>query len=139
MKTTILTVWLLSSGFVYAEANAPGAAATNRTDQATNTAAAVKEIQVEAFRYGYAPDPIVVNQGEKVRLVATSRDVTHGLGIKAFGVDAVVKKGEKTNIDFVADKAGEFDIRCTVFCGMGHMKMQGKLVVNPASGGKTPE
>ena len=89
----------------------------------------VREIQVEAFRYGYKPDPIVVNEGEKVRLIATSSDVTHGLQIKEFGVNATLAAGEKKSVEFIADKAGVFTIHCSVYCGPGHAAMTGKLIV----------
>jgi heme/copper-type cytochrome/quinol oxidase subunit 2 len=41
----------------------------------------------------------------------------------------VVKKGQKTEINFVAEKAGEFAIVCSVYCGPGHAEMKGKLIV----------
>ncbi|MGE5307769.1 MAG: cupredoxin domain-containing protein [Deltaproteobacteria bacterium] len=88
-----------------------------------------KEIHVEAFKYGYSPDPIVVKKGEHVRILATSRDVNHGFEIKEYGINAEIKKGGKTEIDFVADKAGTFIIKCSVFCGLGHFSMRGRLIV----------
>lgn len=89
----------------------------------------VETINLEAFQYGYSPDPIVVKKGDTVDIIATSRDVTHGFSIKEYGIDAIIKKGEKTKIKFVADKAGEFEIQCSVYCGPGHMQMEGKLIV----------
>lgn len=89
----------------------------------------IKEINVEAYQYSYSPNPIVVKKGDTVEISATSRDVTHGFYIKEYGINAVVRKGEKTEIKFVADKAGAFDIQCSVYCGPGHMSMKGKLIV----------
>ena len=37
-------------------------------------------------------------------------------------------KGE-TGVEFTADKAGEFDFYCTVFCGDKHQEMKGKLII----------
>lgn len=89
----------------------------------------VKEIKLEAYQYGYSPERIVVKKGDTVRIYATSRDVPHGVLIKEYAINAVVKKGETKIIEFVAKKAGEFDIRCSVYCGSGHTNMKGKLVV----------
>ena len=89
----------------------------------------IKEIKLEAFRYGYSPDPIVVKKGDIVSLDITSRDVTHGVYIKEYGIDVTVSKGEHKKIDFFADKAGKFDIDCSVYCGTGHSGMEGKLIV----------
>ena len=89
----------------------------------------VREVKVEAFRYGYRPDPIVVKKGERVRLIATSTDVTHGLGIEDLGINLELAPGEESRAEFTAEKAGEFHIHCTVYCGSGHRGMHGTLRV----------
>lgn len=89
----------------------------------------VKEIMVEAYQHGYSPDPIVVKKGDKVRLIATSRDVPHGLVIKEYAISAVVRKGQDKIIEFTAKKAGVFAITCNVYCGVGHPNMKGRLTV----------
>jgi heme/copper-type cytochrome/quinol oxidase subunit 2 len=35
----------------------------------------------------------------------------------------------------VAERAGEFPIKCTEWCGRGHKRMRGVLVVHPRAGG----
>ncbi len=91
--------------------------------------AGVREVKVEAFRYGYRPDPIVVKKGEKVRLIATSTDVTHGLGIEGLGINLELAPGEESTAEFTAQTADEFHIHCTVYCGSGHGDMHGTLRV----------
>ncbi|MCK5655184.1 MAG: YHS domain-containing protein [Candidatus Aureabacteria bacterium] len=88
-----------------------------------------KVIELEAFQYGFAPDPVKVKKGDLVKLVITSRDVHHGVYIKEFGVNVHVEKGEEKMAEFIADKVGEFDIICSAYCGPGHAKMKGKLIV----------
>ncbi|MBI5392806.1 cupredoxin domain-containing protein [Candidatus Woesearchaeota archaeon] len=99
-----------------------------KTDESKKTGE-LKEFQVSAFRYGFSPDPIVVNKGDKVRLVVKSEDVKHGLAIPDFGVDAEIIPGKTTTVEFLADKQGEFTIFCSVFCGTGHSTMKGSIVV----------
>lgn len=89
----------------------------------------VREVKVEAFRYGYKPDPIIVKKGEKVRLIASSADVEHGLGSKDLGIDLKLSPGEEKTAEFTPEKAGEFEIRCTVYCGPGHKDMHGAVRV----------
>lgn len=89
----------------------------------------IKEINVEAFQFGFSPDPITVKKDDIVKIYATSRDVPHGLYIKEYNINVPVKKGEIKKIEFLADKAGEFDIRCSVYCGPGHGKMKAMLIV----------
>ena len=89
----------------------------------------IREIKVTAFKYGYNPGLITVKKGETVKIIATSKDVEHGFAIKEYGIDVVLKKGENKEIKFVADKAGEFEIVCSVYCGPGHEEMKAKLIV----------
>lgn len=89
----------------------------------------VRQIKLEAFRYGYKPDPIVVKKGEKVRILAKSRDVTHGFGIEDLHINAHIPPNKETAIEFTLQKAGDFHIHCTVYCGPGHEHMHGTLTV----------
>jgi len=70
-----------------------------------------------------------VRRGQRVLFRVTAQDVTHGFAISGYGIDAMVHAGAYENISFVADKAGEFTIECSVFCGLGHHGMVAKLVV----------
>ncbi|MDD5595317.1 MAG: cupredoxin domain-containing protein [Candidatus Omnitrophica bacterium] len=99
-----------------------------KNDQEKNTPA-VKVIKLEAFQYGFSPDPVIVKKGERVRLEITSRDVTHGVYIEEYGIKETVSKGEKKEVEFTAEKPGTFEIICSVYCGPGHSGMKGKLVV----------
>lgn len=91
------------------------------------------EVKVEAFQFGYSPDPIKVKKGDMVKLLVTSRDVKHGFYIKEYGINNEIEKGKITEINFLADKAGEFPVLCTIYCGGGHSSMKGKLIVEDDS------
>ncbi|MBI5159386.1 cupredoxin domain-containing protein [Candidatus Micrarchaeota archaeon] len=82
-----------------------------------------KEFAVKAFRFGYAPDEIKVNKGDRVKITIENTDTMHGIRIPDLGIR------ENETIDFVAEKQGEFTWYCNVMCGPGHMEMKGKLVV----------
>jgi len=89
----------------------------------------IKEIELEAYQFGFSPETITVKEGDIVKLKVTSRDVPHGVYIKEYGINQTVEKGQQKEVDFIADKTGEFDILCSVYCGSGHHQMQGKLIV----------
>lgn len=90
----------------------------------------VKTIDVTASKFRFEPATISVAEGDKVRLRLRSADNAHGFAIKAFRVKAPISKtGEEVTVEFVADKAGTFDITCSEYCGSGHAAMKGKLVV----------
>lgn len=88
-------------------------------------------IKMTARKYRYDPDVITVKKGEKVRLIMTALDRDHGFELKAFDINQNLKKGDPTVIEFTADKVGTFEFNCSVFCGLGHRKMKGRLVVEP--------
>jgi cytochrome c oxidase subunit II len=87
------------------------------------------EIKVTAKRFAYDPNVITVKKGDHVRLLITAADHDHGFKLAAFDIDQVIKKGQTATIEFTASKAGTFPFQCSHFCGMGHGKMKGKLVV----------
>ena len=89
----------------------------------------VRVVEVQAMRYKFVPDPIVVRLNEKVRLVVTSADVAHGFAIPEFNVNLSVPAGKTVNIEFVPDKKGTFLAYCSVYCGPGHGHMQAKFIV----------
>jgi len=89
----------------------------------------VRVIQMRAFQFGFDPNPVIVNEGDKVKLVVTSTDVTHGIAIPEFGVNVQLFPCRLTIVDFTADKTGTFPFICSVSCGAGHTSMRGRLIV----------
>ena len=90
---------------------------------------APRVIEVKAKKYDFEPSTIEVQQGERVVLRVTSTDRLHGIGIKKFGVNREIPKGETVEIEFVAADAGTYKVICTEDCGKGHDDMVGALVV----------
>lgn len=95
----------------------------------TPAQATLVRVQVTARKYTFNPDVIAVNAGSRVELIITAVDRDHGIAIPAFGVKQYLKKGVPTTVSFIASKPGTFAFHCSVFCGMGHRHMKGKLVV----------
>jgi len=96
---------------------------------AQEAAAGFREIKMTAGNYEFSPAEITVKKGDKVRLVITATDRKHGIKIEGYDIDQVLNVGDPTIIEFTADKAGTFEFKCSVYCGMGHRKMKGKLIV----------
>jgi len=87
------------------------------------------EIKVTAKKYAFDPNPIRVKKGDHVKLVITAVDHDHGFKLEAFHIDQLLKQGEAETVEFMADQTGTFPFQCSHFCGMGHKKMKGALVV----------
>jgi cytochrome c oxidase subunit 2 len=95
----------------------------------------VKEFEITASRFAFEPEAIEVTEGDRVRLTLRSADTTHGIAIGELKVKAKIPKGgAPVTTEFVASKPGTFVIKCSEYCGPGHKKMLGRLVVVPKGG-----
>jgi cytochrome c oxidase subunit 2 len=98
--------------------------------ESASAAPATQHFEVTASRYKFHPARIEVSQGDTVELVLRSADTDHGLAIKAYAVKvAIPKGGQAVEVSFVASRAGSFPIECSEYCGSGHKRMRGELVV----------
>ena len=118
LRSTLATLAL----FAVSIPSAPAQEASSRAGEGG-------EIKVTAKKYAFDPNPIRVKKGDHVKLVITAVDHDHGFKLDAFHIDQLLKEGEATTVEFTADQSGTFPFRCSHFCGMGHKKMKGELVV----------
>lgn len=124
MKKVILLLILLSLVFVVGVAGCGEA-----EEKTTKSTGEIKEFDITAKNWEFVPDTITVNEGDTVKLTVTSVDVTHGFSLFEFGINENLKPGKTVEIEFIADKKGEFTFFCNIFCGSGHGGMNGKLIV----------
>lgn len=93
--------------------------------RATVTSRGIQEALI-LVRGGYTPDVIVVRHGKPVRLTFR-REETAGCSeqvvLADFGRNARLPEGEDVAIEFVPERAGEYEFTCAM--GM----LRGKLVV----------
>jgi cytochrome c oxidase subunit 2 len=89
----------------------------------------VHEIQVTLKKYEFSPASLHVKKGERVKLIMSAVDHDHGFKLDEFGVNQKVRKGTTATVEFIADKSGSFQFRCSTVCGLGHRGMKGTLVV----------
>jgi cytochrome c oxidase subunit 2 len=86
-------------------------------------------ITMTAKKYEFQPNVIKVKKGDHVKLIITALDKEHGFKLEAFHIDEKLEKGKATEVEFSADQAGTFPFNCSRFCGLGHKKMKGELIV----------
>ena len=106
----------------------------------------VQIIEVSARKYKFTPNVIHVKDGSRVEIKVHSVDDTHGIKLSLYpegsrhksgpGLlfnnakeNGKVKKGKDQILDFVAQRPGTYDFKCSKFCGFGHHRMKGKLIV----------
>ena len=86
-------------------------------------------IPIQIKRFEFTPTQLVLKRGVPVILALTSLDVVHGFNAPGLGIRADVLPGQITRVRLVPDKVGRFDYRCDHFCGLGHWKVKGTIVV----------
>jgi cytochrome c oxidase subunit II len=117
---------------------APWMLAAGLTCSAGHPAAASGETKnrhfvLTASRFQFEPSHLEVEAGDVVELVLHSLDTEHGIAIEAFGVKTVIPKGgAAVTVSFLADRAGRYTFKCSEYCGSGHKRMKGELVVEEA-------
>jgi cytochrome c oxidase subunit 2 len=74
---------------------------------------------------------LYVAQNRPIRLDLKSLDVLHGFYIPAFRIKSDVVPGKANYTWFSATQMGDFDIECTVMCGVNHSYMLSKVHVMP--------
>jgi plastocyanin len=89
----------------------------------------VQTISVEGGNYYFKPNEIRVKKGETVRIVFTNSGGTHDWVIDEFNARTkLTQSGETSEVEFVADKAGEFEFYCSVG-NHRQLGMKGTLIV----------
>lgn len=86
-------------------------------------------INLTAKRFEFSPSEVRLKKGEPVTLRIASADVTHGLYMKALGIDVEIQPGKTTEVNFTPQVAGRFTAICDHFCGAGHAGMHMAFVV----------
>jgi cytochrome c oxidase subunit 2 len=122
------------------------ATSTAAPGRAPQSDANTKTIELSAKKYDFSPTEIRVAKGTHVELKVHSVDDTHGVKLDIYPEGAKdkatpglvfdqpdqngkVAKGADQVLDFVAQTPGTYDFKCAKFCGFGHDKMKGKLIV----------
>ena len=91
-----------------------------------------RKIEVVARKFAFEPPRIEVKTGETVEITFRSEDTKHGFACKELGLEKVVfTKEEPATVTFTPDKPGTYPFKCARFCGLGHGKMKGEIVVTP--------
>lgn len=93
------------------------------------TTAKERVIKIQAQKFSYTPNQIVLKLGQPVVLEFTSVDFIHGFNIPNMKIRADLLPGMITRVKLTPDKEGDYDFLCDNFCGDGHEGMSGKLTV----------
>ncbi|MEC0092933.1 cupredoxin domain-containing protein [Paenibacillus macquariensis] len=85
-----------------------------------------EEIVIKASNYTFDQKEYHIKKGETVKIVFENVSGNHGVLIPGLEIQLDKKHPSKV---ITADKPGEYEIMCSVFCGAGHSGMISKIIV----------
>ncbi|MEI7503395.1 MAG: cytochrome c oxidase subunit II [Paludibacter sp.] len=74
-------------------------------------------------------DTMVLPINKAVKLNLSSKDVLHGFSVPGFRIKEDVVPLKKNYSWFIPGEIGEFDLFCTVYCGVSHSYMRGIIKI----------
>ena len=96
------------------------------------SASEVRKITLKANKYDWIPASIQVKVGQTVELTLVSLDVPHAIASQQLGIPSThFKKNQPAKVTFTPTETGTFRFKCSKYCGSGHKKMVGQIVVVP--------
>ncbi|MNC46105.1 cytochrome c oxidase subunit 2 [compost metagenome] len=101
-------------------------AAANTASPGVQDAANAQKVTVIASNWKFDQAEYHVKKGQPVSLTLKNESGVHGLEVEKLNVKLDNKT--KTKV-FTPDKAGRYNIVCTIPCGTDHLKMKAVLVV----------
>ncbi|MBI4307551.1 MAG: cytochrome C oxidase subunit II [Chloroflexi bacterium] len=92
------------------------------------------EAYLQALRFAWLPNSLVLEAGVKYRIHLSSQDVNHGFSIHRGGVPSQkvnfqVVPGYEHVLTMRFDEPGTYDVVCQEYCGLAHQVMVGKIIV----------
>jgi len=88
-----------------------------------------QSISMTAMRFRFEPEVIHVKAGTLLTLKIKSVQGTHGFHLSDFDIDDTLEENEEKTVELYLSTPGEYSFRCSHFCGLGHLGMTGKIVV----------
>ena len=118
-KNSVLAIVCLSSA---------GAALFALTGYA-RSAPQVREVNVRADKYSFAPTRIEVQKDEIVKVTFTAVDIPHSFTIDGYRISKRAAAGQTVTFEFRADRTGPFPFYCNLTQDDRCKEMHGELSV----------
>jgi heme/copper-type cytochrome/quinol oxidase subunit 2 len=89
------------------------------------------DVYLMAQKFAYTPDRVRLKAGVPYRFRMMAEDITHGASIQLGAASRIIRLRPNvvTEQTLTFTKPGEYLVYCTVYCGMAHDAMQGRIVV----------
>jgi plastocyanin len=95
------------------------------------------DVYLMAYQFGFLPAVLRLEAGVPYRFHMMAVDVAHGASVRVGPGARVVRlrPGVLVEQELTFERAGEHLLYCTVYCGLAHDRMQGKIVVSEGRAG----
>ena len=93
------------------------------------------DVYLMAYQWGYAPAVLRLEAGVPYRLRMMALDTAHGASLALGSGSRIIRlrPGALVEQTLTFAQPGEVLLYCTVYCGLPHDRMQGKIVVTEAN------
>lgn len=110
---------------------APAAPHDNQRDAVTEAV----DVYLMAFQWGYAPAVLRLETGVPYRLRMMAVDAAHGASLQLGNGGRIIRLRPNALVEqtLTFERPGEYLLYCTVYCGLAHDRMQGKIIVTEPS------
>lgn len=90
------------------------------------------DVYLMAFQWGYAPSVLRLETGVPYRFRMMAVDVAHGASLQLGRGARIVRlrPGTLVEQELTFSQPGEYLLYCTVYCGLAHDRMQGRVIVS---------
>ncbi len=91
----------------------------------------VKRVEIVAKRFKFIPSKIKLEEGTRLEIVLSSRDVVHGFHLIDTEIDVrIPARGQgEVRLNFDPPGPGKYRFVCSHSCGAGHAQMRGVIEV----------
>ena len=86
-------------------------------------------IPVTAELWKFTPNVITAKKDEVVTLQVTGISGTHGFSVPGLNINETIFTGKTVMIPLPTDRAGTFNLSCSIQCGEGHTGMTGQIII----------
>lgn len=92
--------------------------------------APVVDFEVTAQKFKFTPPQLVVPPGSIARIKIHAADHDHGFELGGLDAPCVkIERDETVVVEVYLPREGIYDFECCKYCGSGHRKMKGRIVV----------
>jgi len=94
-------------------------------------AANAPDVYLAAYQWGFLPAVLRLDAGVPYRFHMMAVDVTHGASLRVGRGGHIIRlrAGTLVERELRFTRPGEYLVYCTIYCGMLHDRMQGKIIV----------